>query len=55
MNRKGPWEGYGRQAKSRPLSPSRLPLRARETRLGKSQIAQRSSSHSGKKQDLDLI
>ena len=30
MSRKGPWEGYGRQAKSRPLSPSRLPLRARE-------------------------
>ena len=30
MNRKGPWEGY------RPLSPSRLPLRARfkERRLG---------------------
>ena len=33
MNRKGPWEGYRRQAKrrlatSRPLSPSRLPLRA---------------------------
>ena len=25
MNRKGPWEGYRRQ--SRPLSPSRLPLR----------------------------
>ena len=39
MNCKGPWEGYWRQAKkhakrrlaltSRPLSPSRLPLRAR--------------------------
>ena len=26
MNRKGPWEGYRQQ--SRPLSPSRLPLRA---------------------------
>ena len=26
MNRKGPWEGYRRQA--RPLSPSCLPLRA---------------------------
>ena len=39
MNRKGPWEGYRQQAKSRPLSPSRLPLRAhfhreRERRLG---------------------
>ena len=35
MNRKGPWEGYRRQAKPRPLSPSRLPLRAhRERRLG---------------------
>ena len=32
MNRKGPWEGHRRQAKrrlaSRPLPPSRLPLRA---------------------------
>ena len=30
MNRKGPWEGYRRagEATSRPLSPSRLPLRA---------------------------
>ena len=28
MNRKGPWEGYRQQAKSRPLSPSRLPSRA---------------------------
>ena len=39
MNCKGPWEGYRQQAKSRPLSPSRLPLRAhfhreRERRLG---------------------
>ena len=38
MNRKGPWEGYRRQ--SRPLSPSRLPLRARfkERRLGTRQV-----------------
>ena len=28
MNCKGPWEGYRQQAKSRPLSPSRLPSRA---------------------------
>ena len=54
MSRKGPWEGYRRQAKSRPLSPFRLPLRARERRLSTRQIAQRSASHSGKKQDLDL-
>ena len=29
MSLKGPWEGYRRQ-----MSPSRLPLRARERRLG---------------------
>ena len=36
MSRKGPWEGYRRQAKrltSRPLSPSRLLLRARDVWL----------------------
>ena len=38
MSRKGPWEGYRRQAKRRsPMSPSRLPLRARERRLGSRQ------------------
>ena len=48
MNRKGPRERYRRQAKrrlkatSRPLSPSRLPLRARfkERRLGTRQMQQ---------------
>ena len=44
MNRRGPWEGYTRQAKrpSRKLSPSRLPLRAhfyKERRLGTRQYA----------------
>ena len=43
MSRKGPWEGYRRQAKQgearrSPMCPSRLPLRARERRLGTRQV-----------------